>query len=161
MRFDAMGDAAKKHAACTLGGGGLVGTTADYLRFAAMLAGRGELDGVRLLAPSTVDYMATNHLPGGADLTAFGRPLFTETTFDGIGFGLGVSVVVDPVKAKVALLRRRVRLGRRRQHDVLGRSGARHDGRVHDPAAAQRHPPDPPPAAQPRQGRRAQRVTRR
>jgi len=45
--------------------------------------------------------MASNHLPGGADLTAFGRPLFSETTFDGVGFGLGVSVTVDPVKAKV------------------------------------------------------------
>ena len=45
--------------------------------------------------------MASNHLPGGADLTAFGRPLFAETTFDGVGFGLGVSVTIDPVKAKV------------------------------------------------------------
>ena len=45
--------------------------------------------------------MAQNHLPGGADLTAFGRPLFAETAFDGVGFGLGVSVTIDPVKAKV------------------------------------------------------------
>ena len=45
--------------------------------------------------------MASNHLPGGADLTTFGRPLFSETTFDGVGFGLGVSVTIDPVKAKV------------------------------------------------------------
>ena len=45
--------------------------------------------------------MASNHLPDGADLTAFGRPLFSETAFDGVGFGLGVSVTVDPVKAKV------------------------------------------------------------
>jgi CubicO group peptidase (beta-lactamase class C family) len=45
--------------------------------------------------------MASNHLPGGADLTTFGRPLFSETTFDGVGFGLGVSVTIDPVTAKV------------------------------------------------------------
>ena len=84
-----------------MGGQGLCGTTADYLRFMAMLAGRGELDGVRIVAPHSVDYMASNHLPGGQDLAQFGRPLFAETTFDGVGFGLGVSVVTDPVKSKV------------------------------------------------------------
>jgi CubicO group peptidase (beta-lactamase class C family) len=83
------------------GGGGLMTTAADYHRFAQMLANRGELDGVRLLGSRTVRYMASNHLPDGADLSAFGRPLFAETTFDGVGFGLGVSVTVDPVKAKV------------------------------------------------------------
>ena len=85
----------------TMGGGGLCGSAGDYVRFAEMLRGRGELDGVRILAPGTVDLMASNHLPGGADLTAFGRPLFSETTFDGVGFGLGVSVTIDPVAAKV------------------------------------------------------------
>ena len=83
------------------GGGGLVGTARDYLRFAHMLLGRGELDGVRILGSRTVDYMTQNHLPGGADLEAFGRPLFAETTFDGVGFGLGFSVVLDPVKNRV------------------------------------------------------------
>ncbi len=83
------------------GGGGLVGTAHDYHRFTTMLLRRGELDGVRILAPRTVDYMASNHLPGGADLTAVGRPLFSETAFDGVGFGLGVSVTLDPVKARV------------------------------------------------------------
>jgi CubicO group peptidase (beta-lactamase class C family) len=102
MRYDTMGDAARKPPSATLGGGGLVGTTGDYLRFAGMLANRGELDGRRLLAPHTVDFMARNHLPGGADLGSIGRPLFSETTYDGIGFGLGVSVAVDPVQAKVA-----------------------------------------------------------
>jgi CubicO group peptidase (beta-lactamase class C family) len=83
------------------GGGGLVGTARDYLRFAEMLRRGGELEGVRLLSPRTVDYMRSNHLPGGADLEQVGRPLFAETTFDGVGFGLGVSVVTDPVAAKV------------------------------------------------------------
>ena len=83
------------------GGGGVIGTAADYLRFAHMLLGRGELDGVRLLGSRTADYMVRNHLPGNADLEAFGRPLFAETTFDGIGFGLGFSVVLDPAKNKV------------------------------------------------------------
>jgi CubicO group peptidase (beta-lactamase class C family) len=83
------------------GGGGLVGSAADYLRFAEMLRGGGQIEGVRLLSPRTVAYMTSNHLPGGADLEEFGRPLFAETTFDGVGFGLGVSVVGDPVKGKV------------------------------------------------------------
>ena len=101
MRFDAMGAAALSPPSATMGGGGLCGTAGDYVRFAEMLRGRGELDGVRLLSPGTVDYMASNHLPGNADLTTYGRPLFSETTFDGVGFGLGVSVTVDPIKAKV------------------------------------------------------------
>jgi CubicO group peptidase (beta-lactamase class C family) len=84
-----------------LGGGGLVATTSDYLRFAEMLRGRGQLDGTRLLSPRTVDFATRNHLPGGVDLTEFGRPLFSETTYDGVGFGLLGSVTIDPVKAKV------------------------------------------------------------
>src|SRR3954452_14619960 len=87
-RFDQMGAAALKPPDALSGGGGLVSTASDYLRFARMLLGRGEVDGVRLLGPRTVAYMAANHLPGGADLEAIGRPLFAETTFEGVGFGL-------------------------------------------------------------------------
>jgi CubicO group peptidase (beta-lactamase class C family) len=95
------GSAARRPPAALSGGGGLVGPAADYLRFAEMLRRGGELDGVRLLSPRTVAYMTRNHLPGGADLEEFGRPLFAETTFDGIGFGLGFSVVTDPSAGKV------------------------------------------------------------
>ena len=84
-----------------LGGDGLISTAADYHRFTQMLRRGGELDGVRLLGNRTLRYMARNHLPGGADLESFGRPLFAETTFDGMGFGLGFSVVLDPVAHKV------------------------------------------------------------
>ena len=70
------------------------------MRFSQMVANNGTLDGVRILSPRTVDYMGQNHLPGGHDLTEIGRPLFTESVFDGTGFGLGFSVVIDPVKAK-------------------------------------------------------------
>jgi CubicO group peptidase (beta-lactamase class C family) len=101
VRLDAAGQAAMRRPPAWLGGGGLVSTTADYLRFAEMLRRGGELDGNRVLSPRTVNYMASNHLPGGADLTEFGRPLFAETTYDGVGFGLGVSVTIDPVVAKV------------------------------------------------------------
>jgi CubicO group peptidase (beta-lactamase class C family) len=93
-------DAAKHPPGFLSGGGGLVSSAADYLRFARMLLGGGELDGVRLLSPRTLRMMASNHLPGHADLEAFGRPLFAETTFDGVGFGLGFSVVEDPVAGR-------------------------------------------------------------
>ena len=80
------------------GGGGLHTTTYDYLRFAEMLRGGGQLGGTRILGPRTVRFMASNHLPNNADLTDFGRPIFAETSYDGVGFGLGFSVVLDPVK---------------------------------------------------------------
>ena len=83
------------------GGGGMVGTIDDYHRFALMLLGKGELDGTRLLGRKTVEYMTTNHLPGNCDLAAMGQPVFSETSYEGIGFGLGFSVVVDPAAANV------------------------------------------------------------
>ena len=83
------------------GGGGMVGTIDDYHRFARMLLNKGELDGARLLGRKTVDYMAANHLPGGRDLAAMGQPVFSETPYEGIGFGLGFSVVVSPTAANV------------------------------------------------------------
>jgi CubicO group peptidase (beta-lactamase class C family) len=100
-RLETASRAAHTAPAAFLGGGGLVSTTADYLRFAEMLRRRGELAGVRLLSSRTVDYATRNHLPGGADLSTFGRPLHSETAFDGVGFGLLGSVTIDPVKAKV------------------------------------------------------------
>src|SRR5213078_1196290 len=65
------------------------------------LLGGGELDGTRVLGSRTLAYMARNHLPGGADLESFGRRLFAETTFDGVGYGLGFAVLLDPVANKV------------------------------------------------------------
>lgn len=101
LRNDALGAGALRRPDCLSGGGGLVSTAADYHRFARMLLGGGELDGTRLLAPRTLRYMGSNHLPGGADLEQVGRPLFSETTFDGVGFGLGFSVLLDPVANRV------------------------------------------------------------
>ena len=79
------------------GGGGLVSTARDYHRFTQMILRGGELDGVRVLGPRTGAYMGCNHLPGGKDLEQVGRPLFAEMPFHGVGFGLGFSVVLDPV----------------------------------------------------------------
>ncbi|MBU1375311.1 MAG: beta-lactamase family protein [Alphaproteobacteria bacterium] len=83
------------------GGGGLVSTAADYMRFSNMLMNRGEWDDARILAPKTVDLMVSNHLPGGADLTEMSRSLFSESTNAGVGFGLGFAVVFDPPQTLV------------------------------------------------------------
>jgi CubicO group peptidase (beta-lactamase class C family) len=83
------------------GGAGLVSTTADYLRFTRMLLGRGELDGARLLGSRTVDFMARNHLPGNADIPSIGRPASAQDAFEGVGFGLGFSVLIDPVRNEI------------------------------------------------------------
>jgi CubicO group peptidase (beta-lactamase class C family) len=84
------------------GGGGLVSTAGDYLRFAEAIRRKGELDGARILGRRTVELMTMNHLPGGVDLTAMGQPTFSETSMDGIGFGLGFSIVLDPATTKAA-----------------------------------------------------------
>jgi CubicO group peptidase (beta-lactamase class C family) len=82
------------------GGAGLISTAGDYHRFTQMLLRGGELDGVRLLGSRTVAYMTRNHLPGGVDLEAFGRPVFAEVSYGGVGFGLGFGVVQDAAKTK-------------------------------------------------------------
>lgn len=83
------------------GGGGMVSTIDDYQRFTRMLLNKGELDGARILGRKTAEYMTINHLPGNRDLAAMGQPTFSETSYDGIGFGLGFSVVLDPAAANV------------------------------------------------------------
>jgi CubicO group peptidase (beta-lactamase class C family) len=81
------------------GGGGLTGTTADYLRFCEMLRRGGELDGARVLGPRTIELMTRNHLAGGQDLTQLALGAFSETAYGGIGFGLGFAMTLDEVAA--------------------------------------------------------------
>ncbi|HJQ57980.1 MAG TPA: serine hydrolase domain-containing protein [Vineibacter sp.] len=81
------------------GGGGLLSTAADYMRFCQMLLNKGELEGARLLGRKTVELMASNHLNG--DMADMGQPRFSESTYTGIGFGLGFSVMLDPAKAQI------------------------------------------------------------
>lgn len=100
VRNDRMGSAVLRRPRFLSGGGGLVSSRSDYHRFARMLLQRGELGGARLLGDRTARFLATNHLPGGADLRRFGRPLFAETSFEGVGFGLGVSVTLDPIAGR-------------------------------------------------------------
>ena len=84
------------------GGGGLVSTTQDYLRFCQMLLAGGEIDGVRILGRKTIELMASNHLPGGGDMQQFALPgAYGEVEFAGMGFGLTVSVAQDPARTGV------------------------------------------------------------
>jgi CubicO group peptidase (beta-lactamase class C family) len=81
------------------GGGGLVSTAADYLRFCRFMLNKGELEGTRLLGRKTVELMTTNHLPG--DMAQMGQPRFSESPYYGIGFGLGFSVTLAPATAQI------------------------------------------------------------
>lgn len=72
------------------GGGGLVSTASDYMRFAQMLLNKGELDGKRLLGPKTVEFMTRNHIS---------EELFPiHSTMGGVGWGLGFAVVLNAPK---------------------------------------------------------------
>jgi CubicO group peptidase (beta-lactamase class C family) len=79
------------------GGSGLVSTTDDYLRFAQCILNNGELNGVRLLGPRTVDLMTCNHLPPALIPIAFegAEPML------GMGFGLGFGVMLDAAQSGV------------------------------------------------------------
>jgi len=82
------------------GGGGLVSTAHDYLRFAEMLRRGGTLDGARILGPRTVELMARNHLTNGSDLGKAAVALPGDIRAEGVGFGLGLAVVLDPARAQ-------------------------------------------------------------
>jgi CubicO group peptidase (beta-lactamase class C family) len=101
FRYDAIGRGALHEPSWLGGGGGLISTAHDYDRFTSMLLAGGELDGTRILSPRTLSYMTRNHLPGGALLTSLARGQFAETSYDGMGFGLGFGVLVEPVALKV------------------------------------------------------------
>jgi CubicO group peptidase (beta-lactamase class C family) len=80
------------------GGGGLCSTTADYLTFCRALLGGGELGGIRLIGPKTLALMTSNHLPGGRYLPEMSKSLFSEASYNGIGFGLGFAVTLNPAQ---------------------------------------------------------------
>lgn len=78
------------------GGGGMVGTIDDYLRFCQCLLDGGELDGERVIGRKTLEYATRNHLPGGRTVAEMWlAETFAEAQMTGMGFGLGFSVLVD------------------------------------------------------------------
>ena len=82
------------------GGGGLFSTMSDYYKFASMLLNQGEINGERIIGRKTLQYMTSNHLPNGRDLTEMSESAFSETPYAGVGFGLGFSVMLDPLKSQ-------------------------------------------------------------
>ncbi len=78
------------------GGGGLTGTTADYLKFCEMLRCRGKAGDERIIGSRTLDLMTRNHLTSG-DLSTMAVGAFSETAYDGVGFGLGFAMSLDEV----------------------------------------------------------------
>ncbi|UWR56304.1 serine hydrolase domain-containing protein [Phaeobacter inhibens] len=87
-------DTAEMHS----GGGGLLSTIDDYLRFAELIRLRGALGKDHLISPQIIDFMCQNHLPG--DIASMGPQSFAEQPMDGMGFGLGGAVVLDPARAR-------------------------------------------------------------
>ncbi len=84
------------------GGGGLVSTAGDYMRFCEMLRRGGVLEDLRLLGPKTLKLMRSNHLPGGRELADMSVSMFSEAAYAGVGFGLGFAMTMDPVKTGLA-----------------------------------------------------------
>jgi CubicO group peptidase (beta-lactamase class C family) len=103
VRLASMDHFAREKPAMYAGGAGVICTVHDYHRFTQMLLRGGELDGVRLLGSRTIAFMTRNHLPGGADLGTVSSGGFAETIFDGVGFGLGFAVVLDPTPGRVPI----------------------------------------------------------
>lgn len=89
-RIDSPGHRYEQLPSCPMGGSGLVSTAGDYLRFARMLLDRGEYEGVRLLGRKTAEWMRMNHLPDGV-------PCLDDPA---LGFGLGVYVIQDAIRAQ-------------------------------------------------------------
>lgn len=96
LQHDAMGPIPVKEPRFCQGGGGLVSTADDYLRFARMLLGGGEVDGVRVLSQESVAAMRTNRLTEEQR----GHPFLGMPFWIGRGFGLNLSVVTEPEKSQ-------------------------------------------------------------
>jgi len=78
------------------GGGGLISTTEDYLKFTHMLLNKGEYEGTRIIGRKTLEFMTTNHLKPEQRPFTLGT-----TTYHGKGFGLGFSVLMNPAQTGV------------------------------------------------------------
>lgn len=84
------------------GGGGLVSTAGDWLRFCRMLLGEGTLDGARIMGRKTLEVMTRNHLPGNRPIPDVIHGRECPPSYAGIGFGLGFFVTLDPAENQVS-----------------------------------------------------------
>ncbi|WP_298633428.1 serine hydrolase domain-containing protein [uncultured Umboniibacter sp.] len=83
------------------GGGGLVSTSADYLKFMRLLLNHGRHENQQIIAPKTLEYMRLNHLPNGASIADMSMGSFSEVRYQGTGYGLGFSNLFDVTAAGV------------------------------------------------------------
>ncbi|MBV8888178.1 MAG: beta-lactamase family protein [Alphaproteobacteria bacterium] len=84
------------------GGGGLVSTAGDYMRFCRMMLNGGTLDGVQILSPKTVALFSLNYLPDGREVADMAMPgMFSESGYAGVGFSLGCGVNVNVAKTRL------------------------------------------------------------
>jgi CubicO group peptidase (beta-lactamase class C family) len=84
------------------GGGGLVSTAHDYMRFCRMMLHGGTLDGVQILSPKTVELFSLNFLPDNQELADMAPPgLFSEAGYAGIGFSIGCGVNINVAKTRL------------------------------------------------------------
>ena len=84
------------------GGGGMVSTVHDYMRFCRMMLGGGTLDGVQILSPKTVALFSLNHLPDNQELADMAPPgNFSESGYSGIGFSIGCGVNINVAKTRL------------------------------------------------------------
>jgi CubicO group peptidase (beta-lactamase class C family) len=84
------------------GGGGLVSTAQDYLRFCRMMLNGGTLDGVQILGPKTTALFSLNYLPEGREIADMALPgMFSESGYAGVGFSLGCGVNVNLAKTRL------------------------------------------------------------
>jgi CubicO group peptidase (beta-lactamase class C family) len=84
------------------GGGGLVSTMHDYMRFCRMMLAGGTLDGVQYLSPKTVEMFSINYLPDGKMISDMSAAVtFTETSYNGVGFSIGCGVTLDRSQSRL------------------------------------------------------------
>jgi CubicO group peptidase (beta-lactamase class C family) len=84
------------------GGGGLVSTAHDYMRFCRMMLAGGTLDGVQILSPKTVALFSLNHLPDNKELAQMAPPgMFSEAGYSGTGFSIGCGVNIDVARTRL------------------------------------------------------------
>ncbi|NSY41142.1 serine hydrolase [Leisingera sp. ANG59] len=95
---DCYGHSPFERASMHSGGGGLIGTIDDYMKFAEMLRCHGRCGSSFIISPQTVDFMMQNHLKG--DIASMGPSSFAEQPMEGMGFGIGGAVVLSPARAR-------------------------------------------------------------
>jgi CubicO group peptidase (beta-lactamase class C family) len=102
LQDDARESAYAKPPTLESGGGGLVSTAHDYLRFCRMMLNGGKLDGVQILSPKTVASFSLNYLPDGREVADMALPgMFSESGYAGVGFSLGCGVNVNVAKTRL------------------------------------------------------------